>query len=398
MRRRLLALALIALLGGACSNAGQRNPFATAPSPAGTGTSPGSPSASPTSSPTTVVPTTVTPLQSPPSPLPTVDSDQDPIVAVVQQVEPAVVNVTTNLFRQSPFGSQPGGRGVGTGFVIQSDGVIVTNFHVVEGAARITVTTSTPPIEKFAARVIGGDQDADLAVLKVNPSRQLATVPLGSSKDLLLGQRVVAVGYALALNGGPTVTSGIVSALDRTVRATDPNFQPRGQRTYTHVIQTDAAINPGNSGGPLLNLGGQVVGINAAGAQQAENIGFAISIDSVKSTIDHAVSDPKAPVAFLGVSTADVTPQLVANANLAVDQGAFVVSVAPKGPADQVGIRSGDVIVAFDGKPVTDSQGLGELIHDHQPGEKADVTVVELSGTRRTVTATLTVNPQPLTG
>src|SRR5207237_4997804 len=139
--------------------------------------------------------------------------------------------------------------------------------------------------------------------LKINVTG-LPTVPMGDSGKLELGERVVALGYALALQGGPTVTSGIVSALNRVVRASDPNFHTR---TYTHVIQTDAAINPGNSGGPLVNLAGQVVGIDTAGAQQAENIGFAIAIDEARPTIDRAIANPSAPVAYLGVTTVDVT-------------------------------------------------------------------------------------------
>jgi serine protease Do len=373
MKRTFLALFVLAVLGVGCSNVGAGDPFVDATSSA----SPSSPSPSVS-------------VQPPPSPLPTIDPNQDPVVEVVKLAEPAVVNVTTNLFQQTPLGQQPG-RGVGTGFFIRSDGVIVTNFHVVEGAARITVTTSTPPIRRFPARLIGGDQDADLAVLKVD-AQGLATVGLGDSGSMDLGQRVVAVGYALALNGGPTVTSGIVSALDHTVRAADPNF-PKGSRTYTHVIQTDAAINPGNSGGPLLNLAGQVIGINTAGAQQAENIGFAISINSVKSTIDHALTNPQAPVAFLGVSTQDVTPQLVTLEDLPVSSGAFVAGVAPGGPAADAGIRPGDVIVAFEGKPVTDSAGLGDLIHALKPGGRADVEIVHPNGNKETITATLSVNP-----
>src|SRR5438270_11230360 len=163
---------------------------------------------------------------------------EDPVVAVVQHVRPAVVNVTTNLVENSPFGLQPG-RGVGTGFVVRSDGVIVTNYHVVEGAQRITVITQAPNAQRYSARVIGGDPTADLAVLKIS-AQGLPTVALGDSSKLLLGQSVVAIGYALALPGGPTVTSGIVSALGRTIQVQDPNCTvcQNGQRTYTNVIQT----------------------------------------------------------------------------------------------------------------------------------------------------------------
>jgi serine protease Do len=335
------------------------------------------------------------PLTSRPSPL-QINPGEDPVVAVVQHVRPAVVNVTTNLLESNGFGLQPG-KGVGTGFVIRSDGVIVTNYHVVEGAQRITVITQAPNQQRYPARVIGGDPTADLAVLKIS-AQSLPTVALGDSSRLLLGQRVVAIGYALALPGGPTVTSGIVSALGRTIQVPDPNFQPSQKRTYTNVIQTDAAINPGNSGGPLVNLQGQVVGIDTAGAgaSNAENIGFAISIDTAKTVIEDAVSNPQGPVAFLGVTNQDVTPGLAFQFSLPVQHGVYVDAVAPGGPAEKAGIKAGDVIVAFDGHAVTASDRLGALIQAHKPGDHATVTVVDSNGSRRTVSATLGVRPLPV--
>ena len=337
----------------------------------------------------------VYPLTSTASPLPA--PSEDPVVAVVQRVRPAVVNVTTNLVEKSPFGLQPG-RGVGTGFVVRSDGVIVTNYHVVEGAQRITVITQAPNAQRYSARVIGGDPTADLAVLKIS-AQGLPTVALGDSSKLLLGQSVVAIGYALALPGGPTVTSGIVSALGRTIQVQDPNCTvcQNGQRTYTNVIQTDAAINPGNSGGPLVNLSGEVVGIDTAGAgaANADNIGFAISIDSAKPIVDRTLASPKGPVAFLGVTNQDVTSGLAFQFNLPVQHGAYVDAVAPGGPAEKAGMKSGEVIVAFDGHPVTSSDQLGTLIHAHKPGDRATVTVVEPNGRRKTFTVTLGVNPVP---
>ncbi len=326
------------------------------------------------------------------SPLPTANPDTDPVVDVVHRVLPSVVNVTTNLVQQGFFGSRAS-RGVGTGFVIRSDGVIATNWHVVECAQHITVITPPPDVQRFNARVIGGDPTADLAVLKID-GHDMPTVSLGDSSTLELGQRVVALGYALALNGGPTVTSGIVSALHRSLPVNDPNF---GTRTYSDVVQTDAAINPGNSGGPLVNLAGQVVGINTAGSSSAENIGFAIAVDSARPTIEHAVSNPSAPVAYLGVTTTDVTKALVFQIDLPVTHGAYVIDVAPGGPADGAGIESGEVITAFDGKAVDDSDALGALITAANPGDTAQVTVVQPSGASRTITVTLGARPLPTT-
>ena len=331
----------------------------------------------------------------------TANPKADPIVQVVRKVEPAVVNVTTDLFQRSGLGAEPD-RGVGSGFVIRPDGIVVTNYHVVEGASRITVITPPPGSKRYAARVIGGDQTADLAVLKIDATG-LPTVSLGDSAKLRLGQQVVALGYALALEGGPTVTSGIVSALGRTITAQDPNCRsgcqtgPEGvsERTYTDVIQTDAAINPGNSGGPLVNLAGQVVGINTAGDTGAENIGFAISINTAEPTIAGAIAHPSAPVAYLGVVGQGVSPSLALQLDLPVQTGVVVLSVVAEGPADSAGIRQGDVIVSFGGQEVTSWQQLGGLIRQRSPGDEVQVEFVDATGAGTTVTVTLGTNPLP---
>jgi serine protease Do len=215
-------------------------------------------------------------------------SNRDPVVAAIADVAPAVVTITNHMTPDpSPFGITSSGVGTGTGFVVRSDGVIVTNDHVVEGAQKLTVTMPAPDGRTLDATVITTDPPHDLAVIRVDATG-LPTVALGDSNDLQLGQQVVALGYALALKGGPTVTSGIVSSLDRTIQVQDPNA-PSGGRTYADVLQTDAAINPGNSGGPLIDLSGHVVGIDSAGSSQAENIGFAIAIDAAKPLIQQAL-------------------------------------------------------------------------------------------------------------
>jgi serine protease Do len=327
----------------------------------------------------------------------TAETVGDPIVRLVERVRPAVVNVTTDTMSLDPY-SQGSGQGVGTGFVVRSDGIIVTNYHVVEAAQRITVITPGPDSERYQARVIGGDEAADLAVLKIE-AQDLPTIPLGSSDELKLGQQVVAIGYALALEGGPTVTTGIVSALGRSIDATDPNCDvavcENHVRTYSNVIQTDAAINPGNSGGPLLNLAGEVVGINSAGAGSAENIGFAIAINAAKPTINGAALNPSAPVAYLGVVTESVSEGLALQFDLPVTSGAYVLSVSPGGPAEKGGLETGDVIVGFDGEQVPNSDALGGMIRSLDPGDEVQVEVVGPSGERRTLSITLGVNPLP---
>lgn len=214
-------------------------------------------------------------------------SSADPVVQVVKAVEPAVVSVTATSAVSNPFfGGSSTQEATGSGFIVSSDGVIFTNDHVIEGASKITVTL--PDGRSFEATVTNTDAAHDFAVLKVDATN-LPTVTLGNSSKLQLGQSVVAIGYALGLDGGPSVTSGIISSLERTVQAQDPNVAG-GVRTYENILQTSAAINPGNSGGPLVDLQGRVVGISTAGVSSADNIEFAISIDAAKTFIASAVA------------------------------------------------------------------------------------------------------------
>jgi S1-C subfamily serine protease len=316
----------------------------------------------------------------------TVASGPSRVVEVVDRVLPAVVNVVSET---------AGGRGEGTGFIVRSDGVVVTNYHVVEGATKVTILTSDADPVRYDARVIGGDIQADLAVLDVD-AEDLPTVPLGNSADLKLGEQVVAIGYALGLEGGPSVTTGIVSSLTRRIVVPDLNCQEcdQFQRTYGDVIQTDAAINPGNSGGPLVNLAGEVVGINSAGAGSAENVGFAIQIDTAKDVIFQAAEDPSAPVAFMGISSGDASdPQVQFQLNPPVSEGAVIVSVVEGGPAADAGIDAGDVIIGFDGETVSGAEELGELIRSHEPGDRVEVDLVHADGSQDVVTVELGVNP-----
>ena len=316
-------------------------------------------------------------------------SGREAIADVVDRVLPAVVNVV------SDFG---GGQGEGTGFVVRSDGIVVTNYHVVEGASHVSVFSSDADPVRYDARVIGGDAQADLAILDIDAS-DLPTVSLGESSSLRLGQRVVAIGYALGLEGGPSVTTGIVSSLTRQITVPDQNcgtLCANGQRVYTDVVQTDAAINPGNSGGPLVDMAGQVVGINTAGANTAENIGFAIQIDAAKPTIFQAAENPSGPVAFMGIGSADASdPQVRFQTTVPVDEGAVILNIVPGGPADDAGLEVGDVVVDFGGQTITTAEGLGEAIRSHDPGDEIDFAVVHPDGSRETLTVTLGVNPVP---
>jgi len=372
MRRTLLALGVVAALGLSACTTGSTN-TATPTNPPTQGAGSGAPRANFPSSSTAI------------------DTGKARVIGVVKAVLPAVVNVVNQ--------TADGGKGEGTGFIVRSDGIIVTNFHVVEGASKLTVLTSAQDPVSYDARVIGGDVESDIAILKVDAT-DLPTVPLGNSDDLQLGQPVVAIGYALGLQGGPSVTDGIVSSLTRQITVPDERCTEcsSGQRVYTHVIQTDAAINPGNSGGPLVNLAGQVVGVNTAGANTAENIGFAIQIDSAKPIVFQAAENPSQPVAFMGItSAAPSNPQVQFQFNTPVDKGAVIVDLVPGGPAEDAGIVVGDTIVSFDGKDVTDPDQLGQLIRDHSPGDRVTVGVVHADGSSGEVTVTLGTNPAATT-
>ena len=330
------------------------------------------------------------------SPIPPLDPGSEPFAAVAGRALPAVVNVTTNVYQASPTGEPEQGKGVGTGFIVRGDGVVVTNCHVVQGASKITVSTSEEEPTRYNARVIGGDCEHDLAVLKID-AQGMPTLRMGSSDDLRLGQQVVAVGYALALQGGPSVTAGIVSSLDRTIEVQDPQCSvcPNGVRTYPDVIQTDAAINHGNSGGPLVDMAGRVVGINSAGSDTAENIGFAIAIDAAKATIRQAIADPLRATAYMGVSTRDVTSDVAFQLGLPVDRGALVLATLTGGPSADAGIREGDVIVEVDGQRIDAATDLGRVLDELSPGTTVDVRVVSSQGSERTVQVTLGTRPLP---
>jgi S1-C subfamily serine protease len=314
------------------------------------------------------------------------------VVDVVDQVLPAVVNVVVET---------PTGRGEGSGFVIREDGIIVTNAHVVENATSITVLTSDEEPVEYEARVIGGDIPADLAILDVD-AEGMATVPMGSSDGLQLGQPVVAIGYALGLEGGPSVTSGIVSSLTRQIEVQDPSCPAEEcgtdrTRIYSDVIQTDAAINPGNSGGPLVDLAGNVVGINSAGTTTADNVGFAIQIDSARATIIEAAENPDAPVAYMGIlNPLPVSdPQVQFQFDPPVEEGVLIEDVVPGGPAERAGIQRGDVVIAFDGEPIHSNDDLLTAIRARRPGDRAEVVVVRADGGQEVVTVELGVNPLP---
>jgi serine protease Do len=300
---------------------------------------------------------------------------------LAERVSPSVVNIQTSrtvtggpvhLPRQfeeffGPFGGQGEGRefrvpSLGSGFVISSDGYIVTNDHVIEGVDSITVSFRDGV--ELPAKVVGRDPKTDIALIRVESKEPLQAVPLGNSDSVRPGEWVVAIGNPFGF--AHTVTAGIVSAKHRII----------GQGSYDDFIQTDAAINPGNSGGPLINLSGEVIGINTAINPRANTIGFAVPINMAKTILPQLRAEGKVTRGWLGVVIQDVTPELAEEFDLEDDKGALVSKVVPGGPAAEAGLERGDVIVEFDGKPIGDMKELPRVVASTPIETKVDVVVV----------------------
>jgi serine protease Do len=340
---------------------------------------------------------------------------------IYQQVNPSVVNIQVteqSSTSQNPF-SLPFfnfpqqqvpqvQQALGSGFVWDNQGHIVTNNHVVAGATNITVTFSDG--RTVPAKVVGTDVNSDLAVIQVNvPASQLHPVTMASSSSVKVGQLAIAIGNPFGLSG--TMTTGIVSALGRSLPAGDTNT---GGPTYTipDVIQTDAPINPGNSGGVLLNAEGQVIGVTAAiesSTQSSAGIGFVIPSDIVNKVVPELIKNGKFTYSYLGVEGTTLDPTINKAMNLSSDQqGALIISVTPGGPADKAGLRGGsqqindngnqvavggDVIVSIDNQPVKNFDDVvSYLINNTQPGQKVDLGILR-DGKQMTVTVTLGTRP-----
>jgi len=304
---------------------------------------------------------------------------------VAQQVRPAIVQIT-NLQQQQQQGvpGQIGGgaavpAGVGSGVIYDSQGHILTNNHVIAGAQQLEV--SLPDRRSFPAKLTGADPQTDLAVLQIEGDN-LPVAQLGDSNQLQVGDWVVAIGNALALPGGPTVTQGVVSALNRTVQ--EPGDTPNTSGPFLfNAIQTDAPINPGNSGGALVNLENEVIGINTLVAGQAEpgvsaqGIGFAIAIATAKPIADQLVSTGRAVHPFLGVQYGPLTPAIAAQLSAGnVQNGAVIGAVQPGSPAATAGLQPRDIITAVDGQPLVAESSLAQMLSQHQPGDQVTLSVV----------------------
>jgi S1-C subfamily serine protease len=302
----------------------------------------------------------------------------------------------------SPFGSDQGGTATGSGFLMDDEGHVLTNAHVVEGSDEVTVQLGEDG-EELEAEVLGADSSTDVAVLGVDPAAvDVEPLQLGDSSALTVGDSVVAIGNPFGLDR--TVTSGIVSALQRQINAPD-GF------TISDVIQTDAAINPGNSGGPLFGANGEVIGINSQiatdGGNGFDGVGFAVPIDTVKTVAGQLLEDGTADHAFIGISGADLTPEIADALNIDAETGALVQEVTPNGPAEKAGLEAGetvvgiegaevaadgDLIVAADGEEVTGMEDLIAVINAKQPGDEVELEVWR-DGETRSVTVELGDRP-----
>lgn len=301
------------------------------------------------------------------------------IQTLLAKVRPSVVAIKTGA-------RSAGGmfEAAGSGIVLSADGLVLTNAHVIQGATTIDVAFSDGATHR--ATLVGAAPANDVAVIKVEDVSDLTPAELGSSDDLKVGDEVVAIGNALNLGADPSVTSGIVSALDRSIEAES--------ETLDNLIQTDAAINPGNSGGPLVNTAGQVVGVNTAIIQGSQNVGFSLAIDQIVPIIEDVKAGRgtiSGDSAFLGVTTSDISkvaPQVLARFGVEGDSGAFVTDVTPGSGADGAGILPGDVIAAINGNEVATADDVGRQVRSAKAGDEVTIDVVR-KGERTTVTATL---------
>ena len=300
------------------------------------------------------------------------------IAEVADKVSKSVVSIVTSTQSTNFFGQSYSSAAAGTGIIVTDDGYILTNKHVINGATEVNVVLddgTTYDDVKIAAT----DPLNDVAFLKVNNVSGLTAATLGDSKTISVGQQVIAIGNALGLYQN-TVTSGIISGIGRSVTASDsPGYNTE---TLTDMIQTDAAINSGNSGGPLVNAAGQVIGINTATSASAENMGFAIPISSTKGMLEQLIANGKAERTYLGVYSAEVTPEVAKEYDLPVSEGVYLYSpssyssIVKNSPAAKAGLKDKDIITKINGVKIGAAGSLTNLIGEYKPGDTVQLTVI----------------------
>lgn len=310
-----------------------------------------------------------------------IEADQS---SLVNKVSPVVVSVVTTQSSGGDIFSEVY-ESAGTGIIVSSDGYILTNKHVISGAQKIEIINSEGT--RFdRVKVIGADPLNDLAILKVQDVKDLPVASLGDSGTVRVGQQVIAIGNSMGQYQN-TVTGGMISGLGRPITASLDDFASATE-SLTDLLQTDAAINPGNSGGPLINMAGQVIGINTAIAADAQGVGFAIPINAAKGIIRGVIKSGKIEKAYLGVQYVSITPDIRAEYDISEKQGALVYAsqgqpaVSPNGPASRADIKEGDIITKVNDKAIGENGGLGSLISEFLPGEKVTLTIVRDNKTK----------------
>jgi len=271
---------------------------------------------------------------------------ENQVTQAVEKLSESIVSVSSMRLERRFFGIIPS-EGQGSGFILDRNGLIVTNNHVIDSANQVHVSLKDG--RTFTGEVVGADEATDVAVIRVNAT-DLPVAELGDSEVLKVGQFVLAIGNALALPGGPTVSMGVLSAKGRPLPGTDFIFEG--------LLQTDAAVNPGNSGGPLADLDGRIIGITTLMIPYAQGMGFAIPINTVKKIAQEILENGKVTRKWIGISGVDVTPQLSRRYGLQAESGFLVAEVVPRSPADYAGLRNGDVVVGADGGPINHTKDL----------------------------------------
>ncbi len=300
------------------------------------------------------------------------------IADIADKVSKSVVSIITSTKATNFFGQSYDASAAGTGIIATSDGYVITNKHVINGANKVTVVlddgTTYEDVE-----VVATDPLNDVAFLKIKDATDLPAATLGDSKTISVGQQVIAIGNALGEYQN-TVTSGIISGTGRSVTASDGSGY--NAETLTDMIQTDAAINSGNSGGPLVNAAGEVIGINTATSTSAENMGFAIPISSVKGMLSQLIETGKAKRTYLGVYSVEITPEIAKAYNLPVETGSYLYSssnysaVVKDSPAAKAGLKDKDIVTKVNGVEVGAAGSLANLIGEYKPGDTVQLTVV----------------------
>jgi serine protease Do len=291
-------------------------------------------------------------------------SRDDDVVAAIGKVDPSVTNINTIRFERDAFLHVHPARGIGSGFIINDKGHMLTNHHITAGSREIEVALTDG--RAFEGKLVGSDPANDLAVVKID-AHDLPVAELGNSSELRVGQTVIAIGNPFGLVGGPSATVGVVSALNRHILA---------ERVYENLIQTDASINPGNSGGPLLDLTGKVVGINTANIPGAQGIGFAIPINTAKAVLDDIVRYGRVTRPWLGVIGLDVSREVARKFNLDADSGVVVIRIIPESPAERAQLQPGDVIVGIGDKQLDSMEALQREIRTRKAGDSVVLVVM----------------------